>query len=158
MSREISYPITNWTMDEAVFAVFTEANEHLSRHMDALDRLAAQDKAFVVEALNQGIQPSEVTVRQHRPEWLPVLSSQTTPTEAAAERPKERNPESPKLLYSRKEAASQLSISLRTVDKLVIYKEIQVQRVGRRVLFSRDALERFSRRHHSGAARPPASV
>jgi excisionase family DNA binding protein len=49
-----------------------------------------------------------------------------------------------KLLVSRRDAAAMLSISLRTLDKLVSGKCIAVRKVGARVLVPRRALERFS--------------
>jgi excisionase family DNA binding protein len=49
-----------------------------------------------------------------------------------------------KLLVSRRDAAAMLSISLRTLDKLVMEKSITVQKVGARVLVPRRALERFA--------------
>ena len=53
-----------------------------------------------------------------------------------------------KLLYSKKEAADLLGISLRTVDNLIGRKELAVRRVGRRVLVPFTELERFTRRDH----------
>ena len=53
-----------------------------------------------------------------------------------------------KILYSRKEAAANLSISLRTLDCLVATKQLPVRRVGKRALISRQALEAFARRDH----------
>ena len=48
-----------------------------------------------------------------------------------------------KLLLSRREAAAALSISLRTLDKLVSEKRIRTQQIGSRRLISRRALEKF---------------
>jgi excisionase family DNA binding protein len=53
-----------------------------------------------------------------------------------------------KLLVSRREAAAQLSISLRTLDKLVMEKALTTRKVRARVLFERRELERFCRRDH----------
>ncbi len=39
-----------------------------------------------------------------------------------------------KLAYSKLEAASLLSVSLRTIDNLIAQKEITVRRIGRRVV------------------------
>jgi excisionase family DNA binding protein len=58
-----------------------------------------------------------------------------------------------KLLVSRRDAASMLSISLRTLDKLVIEKRLSVQRVGTRVLFPRRALEQFAEGRSASASR-----
>ena len=41
-----------------------------------------------------------------------------------------------------------LAISLRTLDYLIVAKEIPVRRIGRRVVISRWALEEFARRDH----------
>jgi excisionase family DNA binding protein len=56
---------------------------------------------------------------------------------------------SEKLLYSRKEAAQLLSISLRTLDNYVALKQIKTRRKGRRVLISHGELVRFSRMDHT---------
>ncbi len=47
------------------------------------------------------------------------------------------------LLISRRDSATMLGISLRTLDKLVQEKRLPVQRVRSRVLISRRALEKF---------------
>jgi excisionase family DNA binding protein len=47
-----------------------------------------------------------------------------------------------------------LGISERTLDRLIAEKELQVRRIGRRVLISKDALVSFMRRNHTtGVAR-----
>jgi excisionase family DNA binding protein len=48
------------------------------------------------------------------------------------------------ILLSKRQAAQTLSISLRTLDKLILSKKLPVHRIGRRVLVSRSALERFA--------------
>lgn len=53
-----------------------------------------------------------------------------------------------KLQYSREEAAAMLSISPRTLDRLIAEKQIPVRRVGRRVLITCDALEKFIKKDH----------
>ncbi len=53
-----------------------------------------------------------------------------------------------KLLFTRREAAQQLGISLRNLDELLAMKELAVRRIGRRVLIPRPALEAFARRDH----------
>ena len=53
-------------------------------------------------------------------------------------------PEPTRLLLSRLEAAYALGISPRKFDYLVAEKAIQVRRIGKRVLVSRAALERFA--------------
>lgn len=52
------------------------------------------------------------------------------------------------ILMSKRDAARMLSISVRTVDNLILRKELSARRVGRRVLISRKALEEFARRDH----------
>ena len=67
------------------------------------------------------------------------------------ERTASRPPDSPqlhKILLSRREAAALLSISLRTLDALVLRKELVPRRIGRRSLFQRQALERFAQHDH----------
>lgn len=56
--------------------------------------------------------------------------------------------ETEKILINRKEAARLLSISLRSLDYLVLHKEIPARRIGRRVLITRRALEEFARHDH----------
>lgn len=55
-----------------------------------------------------------------------------------------------RILYDRKSAAEMLSVSLRQLDRHICFKEIQVRRIGRRTLISRQALEQFARRDHVG--------
>jgi excisionase family DNA binding protein len=52
-----------------------------------------------------------------------------------------------RLLYSKKESAQLLSLSLRTIDGLIQRKELSVRRVGRRILITRKSLEDFARRN-----------
>jgi excisionase family DNA binding protein len=49
-----------------------------------------------------------------------------------------------KLMHSRHESKDILSISLRTLDRLIEEKLLSVKRVGRKVLISRRELERFA--------------
>jgi excisionase family DNA binding protein len=51
-----------------------------------------------------------------------------------------------RLLYDRKEAARQLSISVRTLDRLIGAKEITARRIGRSVLIPHVELMKLSRR------------
>jgi excisionase family DNA binding protein len=50
-----------------------------------------------------------------------------------------------KLAYTRRESADLLSISLRTLDSLLSRKELRFTRIGRRVLITREDLERVLR-------------
>lgn len=54
----------------------------------------------------------------------------------------------PKLLYTKREAAQLLSLSIRSIDYLITNREIASRRVGRRVLIHGDAIEQFARRDH----------
>ena len=49
-----------------------------------------------------------------------------------------------KLLYSKRETAQTLSLSLRTVDVLIARNELQIKRVGKRVLVVGQSLARFA--------------
>jgi excisionase family DNA binding protein len=54
-----------------------------------------------------------------------------------------------KLLFSQKEAALILGVSLRTIQNLIFAKQLPIRRIGRRVLVHRKDLEAFARRDHS---------
>jgi excisionase family DNA binding protein len=54
-----------------------------------------------------------------------------------------------KILYTKREAAELLSISLRSLDYLIFSHQIPTRRIGRRVLIHRDAIEQFARRDHA---------
>lgn len=56
-----------------------------------------------------------------------------------------------RLLYDRKSAARQLSISVRALDYLVAAKKLDTRRIGKKVLIPHAALVRFSRRNHFGS-------
>jgi excisionase family DNA binding protein len=51
-----------------------------------------------------------------------------------------------KILLSKKEAASALGISVRTVENLIATKKLEARRIGRRRLVPRTALEKLARR------------
>jgi excisionase family DNA binding protein len=53
-----------------------------------------------------------------------------------------------KLLFSQKEAASILGVSLRTLQNLVFAKHLPIRRIGRRVLVHRKDLQDFARHDH----------
>jgi excisionase family DNA binding protein len=61
-----------------------------------------------------------------------------------------------KILYTKREAAQLLSISVRSLDYLIFNQQIPTRRVGRRVLVHRDAIERFARRDHLSIRTPEA--
>jgi excisionase family DNA binding protein len=52
------------------------------------------------------------------------------------------------IALSKHEAARKLGVSLRTIDRLIALKELQVRRLGRRVLIPMAALERFMHTDH----------
>jgi excisionase family DNA binding protein len=52
------------------------------------------------------------------------------------------------IAISKQEAAQMLGGSLRTIDRLIALKELQVRRLGRRVLVPRTALESLMHRDH----------
>lgn len=51
-----------------------------------------------------------------------------------------------RLLYNKKEAAAQLSISVSTLDQLIAQGELEVRRLGVRILIPRRELERLATR------------
>jgi excisionase family DNA binding protein len=55
---------------------------------------------------------------------------------------------SERLLYDRKSAAQQLSISVATLDRLVANKCLTARRIGGRVLIPHGELKRFARADH----------
>lgn len=55
-----------------------------------------------------------------------------------------------RLLYDRKEAARQLSISVRSLDALIGNGHLDTRRIGKRVLIPRGALVKFARADHYG--------
>jgi hypothetical protein len=56
----------------------------------------------------------------------------------------------PRLLYDRKEAARQLSISIRSLDYLIAAKTFQTRRVGKKILIPHGELVRFAGSNHYG--------
>lgn len=53
-------------------------------------------------------------------------------------------PLAPRILYSRIEAARQLSISARSLDYLIKGRKIVTRRIGARILIAHDELVRFA--------------
>lgn len=56
------------------------------------------------------------------------------------------------MLNTRKDSAFLLSLSLRTIDNLILRKELKATRVGGRVMISTDELQRFIKRDHPTGA------
>lgn len=55
-----------------------------------------------------------------------------------------------RLLYDRKEAARQLSISVRSLDYLIAAKKLDTRRIGKKVLIPHGELVRFAKGNHPG--------
>jgi len=53
-----------------------------------------------------------------------------------------------RLLYDRREAARQLSISVRSLDYLIARKQLETRRIGRKVLITRASLVRYAAGNH----------
>ncbi len=60
------------------------------------------------------------------------------------------------ILFSRKQAASLLSISQRALDYLLSQGKLHARRVGKRVLIPREEIERFARHDHPEPIVPEA--
>ena len=60
----------------------------------------------------------------------------------------EETRDTPRLLYDRKEAARQLSLSVRSLDYLVANKKLEFRRIGKKVLIIHASLVRFSQANH----------
>jgi Helix-turn-helix domain len=58
------------------------------------------------------------------------------------------HPVAPRLLYDRKEAARQLSISVRSLDYLIAGKKIAIRRIGSRILIPHEELVRLATSAH----------
>ena len=63
-----------------------------------------------------------------------------------------------RLLCSKREAASTLGISVRTLETLLSVNELKSVRIGRRRMISSAELDRFVRRDHSTKAETIAKV
>jgi hypothetical protein len=53
-----------------------------------------------------------------------------------------------KLLYSRRETAEALSLSIRSVDYLITTDRLPTRRIGTKILIPADAVRRFARQDH----------
>jgi hypothetical protein len=60
----------------------------------------------------------------------------------------------PRLLYDRRAAALQLSISVRSLDYLIAGKKLGTRRIGKKVLVPRSELIRFARADHPEPVTP----
>jgi excisionase family DNA binding protein len=59
-----------------------------------------------------------------------------------------------RLLYDRKEAARQLSISVRSLDYLIANKQLGTRRLGKKVLIPHGELVRFASTNHYESVTP----
>lgn len=64
----------------------------------------------------------------------------------------------PRLLYDRKNAARQLSISLRSLDYLIAARKFNTRRIGKKVLIPHGELVRFARGDHFGPVNSTAET
>ena len=62
-----------------------------------------------------------------------------------------------KVLYTKREAAQLLSISVRSLDYLIVSHQLPTRRIGRRVLLHRDAIEQFASVDHNSIHEPETS-
>ena len=58
-----------------------------------------------------------------------------------------------RLLYDRRTAAQQLSISVRSLDYIIQQQQIATRRLGKKVLIHRAELSRFARANHTAPIR-----
>jgi len=62
-----------------------------------------------------------------------------------------------KLLYSRRDAAEALSLSVRSIDYLITAGRLPTRRVGGKILVPAHAVRRFAREDHPGSVRGVAA-
>lgn len=62
-----------------------------------------------------------------------------------------------KLLYSKRETAQMLSLSVRSVKYLILSRQLPARRIGRRVSIHRDNIHQFAKHDHV-SIRPPAGA
>ena len=55
----------------------------------------------------------------------------------------------PKILYSRRDAAFALSISVRSLDYIIAAKELKFRKIGKKVLIPASELSRYARADHA---------
>jgi excisionase family DNA binding protein len=54
-----------------------------------------------------------------------------------------------RMLYDRKSAAQQLSISVRSLDYMISRQHLPIRRIGSRILIRHEDLKKFSRGNHT---------
>ncbi len=87
---------------------------------------------------------------------LQTLTPRTIDVMAAAASTTNHVPE--KFLYSRKEAAFALGISVRSLDSLIATKQLATRRLGKKVMLPSAELRRFSKGDHFHLNTRPVSV
>jgi hypothetical protein len=60
-----------------------------------------------------------------------------------------------KLLYSRRDTAEALSLSIRSVDYLITTRRLPMRRIGGKILIPASAVRRFAREDHPDSVRSP---
>jgi hypothetical protein len=63
--------------------------------------------------------------------------------------------EVPKLLYSRKDGAFALSISVRSLDYLIANKQLNTRKLGKKIMIPYGELSRFARADHTALTQHP---
>jgi hypothetical protein len=64
----------------------------------------------------------------------------------------------PRMLYDRRQAARQLSISVRSLDYLIAGKKFDTRRIGKKVLVTHASLARFSQGNHYDSPKDMATA
>jgi excisionase family DNA binding protein len=82
------------------------------------------------------------------------ITSATSPTQRKTRREWESRQQTP-LLVSKGDAATILSLCVRTIDKLISSKQLPARRCGKRVLIPYSALVQFAKRDHVTKAAEP---
>ena len=59
-----------------------------------------------------------------------------------------------KILYSRKDAAFALSLSIRSLDMLIAFGQLDVRRMGKKVMVPAESLNRYASIDHACLTRP----
>lgn len=67
-------------------------------------------------------------------------------------------PTSQRLLYDRREAARQLSISVRGLDYLIAAGKFETRRIGKKVLITHRSLVRFAQGNHYASPKELAEI
>ena len=65
---------------------------------------------------------------------------------------------SPRLLYDRKQAARQLSISTRSLDYIIAGKGLETRRIGKKVLVTHASLVRYAQGNHYDSPKDMAAA